>query len=277
MAEYAANGYALTLLQLYYQFVVRLWIANRQSEYKRLGDLVSNGRLAGLIDWDHLVDRTRGAESNSHWSAPGSIISSAAESYQIDKWHGQKHRPEVWVEKQALEDIVERVCTELDVTWLCCRGYNSHSEMWRGAMRLKRYCQDHHQVPVILHLGDHDPSGLDMTRDIRDRVKLFCGFEVQVKRIALNWDQVQTYNPPPNPTKTTDSRAADYIRQFGNESWELDALEPQVLTGLIRGAVSELIDQDLFDSLKAEEDHSRRQLRKAARRWPEIVKLLKKP
>lgn len=85
--------------------------------------------------------------------------------------------------------------------------------------------KDHRERRVILHLGDHDPSGIDMTRDISDRLELF-GADVEVKRIALNWDQIDEFTPPPNPAKLSDSRAGAYIAEYGDESWELDALEP---------------------------------------------------
>ena len=56
--EYQADGYDLTLRQLYYQFVARNLIPNSQSEYNKLGTAINNGRLAGLIDWDAIKDRT---------------------------------------------------------------------------------------------------------------------------------------------------------------------------------------------------------------------------
>lgn len=274
MEEYAAQGYELTLRQLYYQFVARGWIANNIREYKKLGDVIGNARLAGLIDWDHLVDRTRNMQQNSHWDEPESIIESAARSYAIDKWEGQRYKPEVWVEKEALAGIVERACRELDIPWFCCRGYTSLSEMWSGAMRLKEYYVRQKQVPVIIHLGDHDPSGIDMSRDILDRVNMFCGFKVRVERIALNFDQIEQYDPPPNPAKTTDSRSKDYIEKYGEESWELDALEPGVLVQLIRDAVLKLIDQDKYDALLARQENDRQLLVSCARRWEEVIEML---
>lgn len=272
--EYAAQGYELTLRQLYYQFVARGWIANKQTEYKRLGDVINNARLAGLIDWDYLVDRTRGMEQNSHWDSPEEIIEAVSKQYMIDKWEGQEYRPEVWVEKEALAGIVERACRELDIPWLVCRGYNSQSEMWRGAMRLKSYKEDRDQTPYIIHLGDHDPSGIDMTRDIEERVALFCGFEVEVERIALNMPQVRQYNPPPNPAKIDDPRAGDYIRQHGQQSWELDALEPQVLVALIRRAVHGLRDPDTWEGRLSIEKTEKALLAKCSKYWDDVVRKL---
>src|SRR6185295_4699456 len=86
IAIYAAQGYDLTLRQLYYQFVSRDLIANKTTEYKRLGSIINDARLAGLIDWSAIEDRTRNLASLSHWDNPSDIVTSAANSYRVDKW-----------------------------------------------------------------------------------------------------------------------------------------------------------------------------------------------
>src|SRR5215471_18904491 len=99
IAEYQDQGFTLTLRQLYYQFVARGLIENKQNEYKRLGNIVKRARRAGLIDWDAIEDRTRGANLHSAWDDPADIINSSARGYQEDLWEGQQYRPEVWIEK----------------------------------------------------------------------------------------------------------------------------------------------------------------------------------
>lgn len=234
IAEYQAEGYELTLRQLYYQFVSRDIIPNTQREYGKLGIALNNGRLAGLIDWNAIIDRTRKIQGDWHWDSPAEIIESSAESYKIDTRATQAIYLEVWVEKDALIGVVERACVEHDVPFFSCRGYVSQSAMWRAGRRISR----DGRPCTLLHLGDHDPSGIDMTRDIQERLDLF-GADVDVHRIALTLDQVEEYGPPPNPAKLTDSRCNDYINKYGSESWELDALDPRVITDLI----SEEIDQ----------------------------------
>jgi len=266
IADYQAQGFDLTLRQLYYRFVAADLIPNQQKAYKRLGSMVNDGRLAGIIDWNSIVDRLRKEERNSHWSSPADIIESCAEYYAINTRVGQKFYIEVWVEKDALSSVVQRACEPLDVTWFACRGYVSQSAMWRAARRIKRS----HQKSVILHLGDHDPSGIDMTRDIKDRLDIF-GCPVDVVRIALNMDQVEEYGPPPNPAKVTDSRYADYQEQYGDDSWELDALEPQVLVDLIRDEIDARTDQAQRQALCDQQARERRQLRDIADNWSDIV------
>jgi hypothetical protein len=93
LAEYKADNLTLTLRQLYYQFVSRDLIANKQSEYKRLGSIINDARQAGLVDWARIEDRTRNLVTHSSWDSPGGIIRSAAHSYRRDIWQEQEYRP----------------------------------------------------------------------------------------------------------------------------------------------------------------------------------------
>ena len=255
IGEYAAQGFDLTLRQLYYQFVARGLIPNKQTEYSRLGSIVNDARMAGLIDWNTIVDRTRNLREQPHWDSPAAIVVACAKQFRIDKWARQPVRPEVWIEKDALVGVIEGVCKRYDVPHFSCRGYTSQSEMWRAGQRLLEHGENG-QATHIIHLGDHDPSGIDMTRDIEDRLRLFMyieGHETDVTRIALNMEQVEEFEPPPNPAKITDSRARVYIERFGDESWELDALEPTVLAGLIEEQLLSLRDDALWAEAVDEE------------------------
>ncbi len=261
---YQAEGYTLTLRQLYYQFVAGDLIPNTEKSYKNLGKLINNARLAGHIDWEAIEDRTRHLNSTPHWKEPSEMLDTCAKQFRLDKWSmGQEFYVEVWIEKEALLGVIERVCTELDVPYFACKGYNSQSEQWRAGQRL-RDAECRCQLPVIIHLGDHDPSGIDMTRDNSDRLDLFSETEVEMRRIALNMHQIEEHSPPPNPTKLTDSRANGYIRKFGYDSWELDALEPRLIGDLIRETVLQYRDEDAWGKAVAEEKEHRDWLRELA-------------
>jgi hypothetical protein len=272
--EYEDQGFDLTLRQLYYQFVARDLIPNTQRDYKRLGSIINDARLAGLIDWESIIDRTRNLQALGHWNSPESIIRSAERGYHIDFWKRQEYRPEVWVEKEALIGVFARVCNELDIPYFACKGYNSQSEMWGASQRFLQYI-DNGQVPIVLHFGDHDPSGVDMTRDIEDRLEMFTEqYGVEVNRLALNWDQIEMYNPPPNFAKITDSRAVAYIAEYGEDSWELDAMEPQVLAGLVREAVDGIRDYSTWAEDEEREELEKAQLRMIRQNWSAILDFL---
>lgn len=248
IAEYQEQGFELTLRQLYYQLVSRDLLPNKQKEYKRLGSIINDARLAGLVDWSAIVDRTRHIRKNSHWKSPAEIVRACAEQFQIDKWANQENYVEVFIEKDALLGVIEPVCQSLDVAYFSCRGYTSQTEAWAAAIRYGQKLAD--RKVTVLHLSDHDPSGVDMTADLQNRMDIFLNNyhpklgRVNVKRIALTMEQVKKYKPPPNPAKETDSRFGRYREEFGDESWELDALEPKVLAALITKHVKALRDED---------------------------------
>lgn len=210
-ADLQARGYDLTLRQLYYQFVARGLIPNTQQSYKRLGDVVNKARMAGLMDWDYIVDRTRNLQSISHWNDPAAIVRSAARSFAIDKW------------------------------------------------------------------GEYEGSTFHTTNGaIYRAMDARCGGRpfLEVRRIALNWDQVQEYAPPPNPAKLTDSRSGRYCEEFGDESWELDALDPDVLDQLIEDEVLAVRDESTWLADEEAEERHRTLLTAASDRWTEVVTFL---
>lgn len=298
--DYARQGYDLTLRQLYYQFVARDWLPNTTQSYKRLGDIVNKARLAGLLDWSHITDRTRNLGQWGFAESPDAEVGNLAQGYFLNHWPGQPTYVEVWVEKEALAGVVSRAAMTRGVPYFSCRGYVSQSEMWVAARRLYQQVEAGKRV-TILHLGDHDPSGIDMTRDIRDRLDGFVAHDwmeanywadedearadmadhvgaepaLEVKRIALNMDQIDQYNPPPNPAKVTDSRFVAYQRRFGDDSWELDALEPSVLDALISDEIVALVeDPDAWEAVDVQEAEDRALLRQVSQQWPRIRRTL---
>ena len=277
IAEYELQGYELTLRQLYYQFIARALpkegpLPNSRASYDKLGTIINDARLAGLVDWNSIVDRTRSLRGVNTWDGPEQILRATASSFKMDLWDPQEHYVEVWIEKDALVGVIAGVCAKHRVNYFSCRGYTSQSSMWRAGERMIR--QGYGHVCHVLHLGDHDPSGMDMTRDIQGRLELFRA-DVRVHRIALNMDQVKAYAPPPNPAKLTDSRCWGYIEEYGKESWELDALEPSVLEALIDREVIELRDDDMWDASKAEEDDLKDGISRVSASFDECLAFLK--
>jgi hypothetical protein len=264
--QYHKEGYKLTLRQLYYQFVARDVIANTERSYKNLGTLIGKARMAGIIAWDAIEDRTRFLREQPHWASPADLLRSAADQFRTRKWDTQKNYVEVWIEKDALVGILERTCNNLDVPIMSCRGYGSLSMMWESA---QRFLEHEKQPCYIIHLGDHDPSGLDMSRDIEDRLYDFGICNLTLIRAALTMEQIEEYDPPPNPAKLSDSRATDYIIEHGRSSWELDALEPKVLAQVVEDHVVDLMDVDAFNGRVADDKYDRERIKTIADEWEE--------
>lgn len=263
--EYRAMGYRLSLRQLYYQLVARDYIENSVKSYKRIGNLISDARLAGLIDWQMIEDRGRETVIPTAWKSPAQIVRAAAQQFRVDRWQGQPCHVEVMVEKDALSGILEPVCRELHVRFTANKGYSSSSAMYEAGKRIADAMDRYGRIVHLFYLGDHDPSGIDMTRDIKDRIALFSENDgVHVHRLALNYEQVEQWQPPENPAKETDSRYQAYADEFGESSWELDAVEPRTLADLVREGIEDLIDQDQWDQVMEEEKRMRDELQSFA-------------
>ena len=264
------HGMQLTLRQMFYRLVARGHIENTAKTYKNLGNVINDGRMAGLIDWSAFEDRTRDYQGGDNvYLSPAEKIRSQAEYFSIGRWFNQPNYLEVWVEKDAQIDIVGRACSDTSTVHFSCRGFCSATAMFDAAQRFKdeKECgRDCH----LLYLGDHDPSGLDMPRDIVKRLKTF-GAVVDFRRIALTQEQIQKFNPPPCYTKITDPRAKDYLTKFGDNSWELDALEPHFIQDLIRAEIDPLIDKKILAETLALEEEQRRELQLIADNYEEIV------
>lgn len=244
--DYQEQGYKLTVRQLYYQLVARDIIENTLQSYKNIASLVNDARIAGLIDWNAIEDRTREFITNARWRGGSHILKAVADQFHMDMWETQERRVFVIVEKEALVGVLEDTCRNYDVPLLAARGYPSASVIQEFCDKIiLPAVEENNQSVVILHLGDHDPSGLDMTRDIDERVALFTsGTDFEIKRLALNMNQVEELKPPPNPAKATDARFAEYKRKFGTRSWELDALPPNYINELLETNISRYIDSD---------------------------------
>ena len=264
--EYSAAGYTLTVRQLYYQLVARAIVENTLRSYKNVASLINDARIAGMIDWDMIEDRTRDFITRSRWTGGRAILDAVAKQFHMDMWANQPRRVFAIVEKEALVGVLQRVCHEYDVPLLAARGYPSASVVREFADSVIEPTINSGQGVLILHLGDHDPSGIDMTRDLEERLRLFSfNARFEMRRIALTMDQVDEEQPPPNPAKVTDSRFEGYRRLYGDESWELDALNPAYLTELVTGHVRNEIDPGQWEKREDEIAHIKTRIREVAR------------
>jgi len=261
--EYRRQGYTMTLRQLYYQLVSRDIIPNQQREYNRLSRILTDARMTGLVDWDFIEDRIRRPQLPNEFAGIRDLVEVAVNSYRLGRWADQPNYVEVWTEKDALSGVLAPVTEEYHVSLLVDRGYISTTAVHEGARRF-RDAAFRGKECYLLYLGDHDPSGEDMFRDIKARLRNFhC--TVNATKIALTMAQVTEYNPPPNPAKMTDTRASKYVARHGNHSWELDALPPDALNELLKVNLDQLLDRHLYDAMIEREEQDKNWLRSLAR------------
>lgn len=302
----------LTARQCYYQFVARGLLANTERNYKMITKLITDARYAGIVDWDQIEDRGRPPRSPNQFDDLSDLVETALRAYRLPRWKGQQTYCELWVEKQALAGVLEPLASRFHVTLMVNKGYSSASAMKQSADRMRaaqgvdsdafnkwlaafhadapdderskaytthakrgeQYVTENTRDVVLFYLGDHDPSGKDMVRDIRERLEEFGVWRLTVKHLGLTMPQIKRFKPPPNPTKLTDSRAKEYIKEYGNQSWELDALPPRELNNLVETAFKATIDQPMMDVIIKREERDRKRLRKAVK---SLIKTKKKP
>lgn len=245
LEEYKNDGYVLTLRQLYYQLVSKDIIPNNDREYAKLSNILKKGRMAGIVDWDAIEDRVRIPKLPYWVEGVKEAIEDTIDQYRINRMLGQKQKIEIWVEKDALSSVLYRVSQKYHIRLMVNRGYSSVSAMYDAHKRLNNN-------DVILYFGDHDPSGMDMIRDIKERLTEFKR-NIDVRAVALTMEQIEKFSPPPNPAKISDPRAKWYIEKFGKTSWELDALPPKELIRLAEESVLDIIDLDLYNQMLEEE------------------------
>lgn len=251
VSEYAAMGMRITVRQVYYQCVARSILDNTKANYDKISDILADGRMAGLIDWCMIEDRTRYKRANVHWESPQQIIEAAAEEYRIDTRITQPVYVEAWIEKDSLVSILEGICFELDVPCFSCRGYPSITSLYEAAERFRNK-----QNAVILYAGDHDPSGLKIPKVINERLQDF-GVNVQLQRIGLTLEQIQEFILPPYYAKEKDKNYQAYVAETGlTLAWELDALPPEKLSGIFKKAIARYTDFTELDRMrKIENEH----------------------
>jgi hypothetical protein len=209
------------------------------------------------MDWEAIEDRGRQPRQQSEFTGLQDLVETAIYSYRLPRWEGQEHYAELWVEKDALAGVLSPLAEEFHVTLMVNKGYSSQSAMFESAERFKN-AED--RIPILFYLGDHDPSGEDMVRDIEDRLTMFGVDGLQVEKLALTMEQIEQYKPPPNPAKVKDPRARAYIRQHGHSSWEVDALPPEVLSEIIHSAFNNIVNTAKMDMVKEKEESDKRLL-----------------
>lgn len=253
----------ITIRQLYYRVISDPYnfMENSANAYQNLDAMTVKMRERGDIDWTKIEDRTRGTEGEDYEDSGDvnkfikeqlSDFKSCSWYYKKPMWETQPKYVEVWVEKDALAKIVSSVTNPYHMVSFPTRGYGSFTTLKESAIRLhnaettwdwkslKRVSSG--KEKIVLYLGDFDPTGVDIDDTISQKVAEYGGGDFEFKRIGLTLEQVREYNLQPNYAKISDTRAAKYITKYGKETWELDALPPDVLTKMIKDEVEKNID-----------------------------------
>jgi hypothetical protein len=271
VTKYMNQSIKLTNRQLFYQLVAEGLIPNAENVYKRVCKFLTDIRYAGIVDWKAIEDRGRVPTRHSQWKNIKELVESAVYSFRLPRWNDQDYYIELYTEKQALESIFKPIADKYHIYFCANKGYSSVSPIYDLSKRLANKIVDGKKA-VVLYLGDFDASGLDMVRDITDRVDEFLTkgdneFDtsmLQIIHVGLTRAQVTQYNPPPNPAKKTDPRSKKYMAVHGVHSWEVDALPPNVLIQLVDTAIRQFIDMKKYNAVIARENELKKKLQEFA-------------
>lgn len=270
--------FALTVRQIYYRLISDPYslFENTRSNYTGFDRILTKAREKNEIDWTRIEDRTRqsiGGEGEIDNETPEAFLSAYIwtlkncwKHYDKKMWLRQQKFIEVWVEKDALSSLISQACKEYRVLVFPSRGFSSFTKIKEGIERLYQNTEIiadpiTNKSTYVLHLADHDPSGLNMTRDLKNRFAKYDANFIQVERIGLNIDQVRQFNLRPNPVKRADSRTAEYVQTFGTDCWELDALPPNELQKIVIAEIENYVDRPAWQATEREIEEGKMQIK----------------
>jgi len=252
--EVLAANHPMTVRQVYYQLVSRQVIENNRCQYQAVSNLLVDARKDGVVPWHWIEDRLRRPREVDMWDDLADFAETARRAYRRDVWQTQPYYVEVWLEKDALSGIFEDALGQYGVTLNVGRGYDGWDSIHNAA---ERYLNQ--GDVTVLYFGDFDPSGVDMTRSLRDRLAEL-GAEPDIVRCALTLDDVTRYKLPPDFTKTTDTRSAAFVKKYGDIAVELDALPVDVLRARLIDEVEARLDLEALAETREVERMERARL-----------------
>jgi hypothetical protein len=247
-----------TVRQAFYQAVVRGLIEKTEADYEKVQRALVALRRDREMPYGWIVDGTRWMRKPTTFNSLDAALRHTAATYRKALWADLPDYVEVWIEKDALAGAVYPVTSEFDVPLMVARGFASLSFLASAA----EYMNGLDKQVFVYQLGDHDPSGVAAAESIeRDLRRLAPSADISFERLAVTPQQIEHLNLPLRPTKRSDSRAARFTAEFGAGSVELDAIHPDMLRAIVRGAIERHIDQRQLEVLMAAERSERQMLR----------------
>jgi hypothetical protein len=261
----------ITLRQLYYR-LVSVGLKNCLQSYKRVVAIMGEARRSGEVPYEAFEDRDRAMVGQTEAEVKTlseeiettkSQIQAWLSNYGLNRWSNQPYFVEVWIEKKALQGVLQELTWTDRIGLFACKGYPSLSALSEASKRFEE-AVERGQKPVIIYMGDYDPTGEDIPRAIQDSLLNDFGVEIELVRIALTEEQVKFYKLPPAPVKDTDSRSASWD---GLGQVELDALEPSLLKRLAKESIKKYWSEDKYRELKHIQSEERQAYQKALKEY----------
>jgi hypothetical protein len=254
-----AEHLLLTLRQVFYRLVARFDFPKTENGYERLCNALNRARRAGVVAFDAIRDdgltvaQPIGYDDLAQFWR---LVRQDAEDYRRDRLGGQPVVPEVWVEAAGMVPQVTRVVQDFGVAVYSSSGFDSLTAKYQAARRV----MDRSVPTLVLHVGDHDPSGLSVFDSAaEDVVAMVCDLlacrdtdAVEFRRVAVTPEQIATYDLSTAPPKATDRRG-----DWTGDTVQAEALDPATLADIVRQAVESALDSDVLAGTLETEEHER--------------------
>ena len=244
--DWAEQNRPVTVRQIFYRLSTLDAVPKTENGYKAVGRLCTKMRREGEVPFEWFADNTRWQRKPRTYNSLQDALSNTAQTYRRALWQNQTGLVEIWCEKEALAGVIYEVTAEWDVPLMVVRGYPSLSFLYNAALELQNATVSG-KHSHIFYLGDYDPSGLDIYRQIVDDLHGFAPeAQMTMERVAVRQEQIDQWDLPSRPTKKTDSRA----KGFTGESVELDAITPDALRQIVSECIESVVDADELERTK---------------------------
>lgn len=231
----------MTIRQLFYRLVSVGEVENNKKHYQMVIRIMTTARMDGRCRFEYIVDRSRPEYKSNVWDDAADYARTVMYGYRKDYWTLQPHHIELWVEKDAIVGSIDEVTKELGVIIRVGRGFVSTTKIHDIA----KHFSSMNKPITAFYLGDHDPSGVCIERDLQERLRA-SGVDFTLWRLAIHAEDIEKFNLPPLTIKESDSRSTEFRRVYGNDCVELDALPPDELRRRIRNAFESCIDMEIW-------------------------------
>jgi hypothetical protein len=271
----------MTLRQLYYRLVSAGVLRNDQKEYKRLGSVMTRIREDSKVPRSWIVDHVRSTLKPSSWTGLANFAETVRDAYRKDYWASLDHHVEIFVEKDAVAGTVQPVTEEKDIRLRVCRGYSSVSFAGEIADLWTRV-----QKPIFAYyLGDFDPSGFDLERDLREKLERYSRrpcvtYPTENNRRCFCWQRLGVcredfglHDLISLPVKEKDRRAKAFLATHGRHCAEVDAIPPTELRSRVEKAINRHIDLDRWKGLVEVEKLQQQTLDDVVEKWKGMGKV----
>ena len=271
---------------IYYFLGAKNEIPLTERGYKALNALTVDMRKRGEIPWGYFpVLRGANGRGASTYQDPESFFDmyknwflNSARYYHLPRWLYQSYHVEVWVEKVGLLPDVERAVQGLDIQCRSVGGFPPWEFVYDNIDSIKEYMNDRRKDSqfVVLYLGDLDPSGRDIPRQLKESLEFF-NLDVDLEWVGITPEHVERYGLPQIPLDQEvlgkihrDPRYPKYMDWLRDEQdiedemfAELDAwngVAPDAIANELRPMVERYFDQSDLTEARREYEINKNKL-----------------